>query len=173
MAKQILPITVRFVTRSAIVDGVIMGEDGDFWEAWNAPSLSGWWGRRVYRATVYPMWTGAPSFASPVVAVDAEELLLAGVSDAAGAQSAAGALARYKHRTKVSVLAGRIGITGTLHSAVEALVDDGKQREHGLGGWAFMTELVVRSLDGSYPFEMALPFAVVGARAFDVVCKVG
>src|SRR3954465_12708690 len=119
MAKQMLPITVRFVTRSAVVDGVIMGEDGDFWNAWNAPSLSGWWGRRVYRATVYPMWSGAPSFSAAVAALDGDDLLLAGVSDQAAVTSASTILSRYKHRTPVTVLGGRISITGTMYNAIE------------------------------------------------------
>jgi len=173
MAKKMLPLAVRFITRSAVVDGTIFGEDGDFWEAWRAPAIGGWWGRRLYQATVYPLCANAPSFTSPVVAVDSGDFLVAGVSDPAAVASACTITNRYKHRTAATVLAGRLSISGTVCNLIEALVDDGKQREHGFEGESLMLDATVRSLDSTYPFETRLPFAILGPRALDVVARTG
>jgi len=172
MAKQLVPVPVRVFTRTAIIDGVVMGEDGDFWDAWMAPSRTGAWGRRIFQATVYPMWPGAPPVTSPVVAVDRDAVHAAIVTEPNAALRGTEFFKSWKTYIPVTVFGQRLAISGLLYSDRPMLETD-DPGEPKVSSLLVMRDVTIRSIDPTYAFEHSTPWAVLGDIALDTVVRTG
>lgn len=172
MGKQLFPVPVRMITPSAVIDGVLFADDGNFWDAWAHSPTGEYGGRRVYQATVYPLVAGAAPIASPVAAVNEHDLLVVAIIDPAAAARAIERAPRFKHSVRVTALTHTIAVSGTVSTPRAALEPDQEPLEHGLVASA-MTDVTIRSLDAASPFECAAPFAYLTARGKHVVLRDG